>query len=134
MRSHRRGGRQRRPRRRPPALAAVRVVRGVVIEQAKGVLAERNALSVEAAFDALRLYARDQNIKLTDLAVTVVHNNFTPGFPRAAWDGASRSAVRRGGAFVTPIVPSWLVLRPGPGSAPQACAGSPGCVSSPCSR
>jgi hypothetical protein len=28
---------------------------------------------VEAAFDALRLYARDQNIKLTDLAVTVVH-------------------------------------------------------------
>ena len=36
---------------------------------------------MEAAFDALRLYARDQNIKLTDLAVTVVHNNFRPGFP-----------------------------------------------------
>ena len=83
MRPHRRGGRQRRPRRRPPALAAVRVVRlsGVVIERAKGVLAERNGLSVEAAFDALRLYARDQNIKLTDLAVTVVHNNFSPRFP-----------------------------------------------------
>ncbi len=28
---------------------------------------------MEAAFDALRLYARDQNIKLTNLAVTVVH-------------------------------------------------------------
>ena len=83
MRPHRRGGRQRRTGRRPPALAAVRVVRlsGVVIEQAKGVLAERNGLSVEAAFDALRLYARDQNIKLTDLAVTVVHNNFNPRFP-----------------------------------------------------
>jgi AmiR/NasT family two-component response regulator len=59
------------------------------LEQAKGVLAERNGLSVEATFDALRLYDRDQNIKLTDLAVTVVHNNSTPGFPRAAWDGAS---------------------------------------------
>ena len=34
-----------------------------------------------ATFDALRLYARDQNIKLTDLAVTVVHNNFNPWFP-----------------------------------------------------
>lgn len=44
-------------------------------------LAERNGLSVEAAFDALRLYARDQNIKLTDLAVTVVHNNFNPRIP-----------------------------------------------------
>ena len=59
-----------------------------------------------AAFDALRLYARDQNIKLTDLAVTVVRSNFTPGFPRAAWDGASRSAVRRGGAPL--LHPSFL--------------------------
>ena len=52
----------------------------VVIEQAKGVLAERNAMSMEAAFDALRLYSRDHNIKLTDLAVTVVHQNFNPAF------------------------------------------------------
>ena len=36
---------------------------------------------MEAAFDALRLYARDQNIKLTDLAAGVVHNNFNPRFP-----------------------------------------------------
>lgn len=36
---------------------------------------------MEAAFDALRLYARDQNIKLTDLAVTVVHNNLNPRIP-----------------------------------------------------
>ena len=52
----------------------------VVIEQAKGVLAERNGMSMEAAFDALRLYSRDHNIKLTDLAVTVVHQNFNPAF------------------------------------------------------
>ena len=52
----------------------------VVIEQAKGVLAERNAMSMEAAFDSLRLYARDHNIKLTNLAVAVVHRNFNPAF------------------------------------------------------
>jgi hypothetical protein len=48
--------------------------------QAKGVLAERNAMSMEAAFDSLRLYARDHNIKLTNLAVAVVHRNFNPAF------------------------------------------------------
>jgi transcriptional regulator with GAF, ATPase, and Fis domain len=56
----------------------------VVIEQAKGILAERNGLSMEAAFVALRSYARDQNIKLTDLAVAVVHNDVNPMFP-AGW-------------------------------------------------
>jgi hypothetical protein len=54
----------------------------VVIEQAKGVLAERNGVSMVIAFDSLRLYARDQNIKLTDLAYTVVHNDFNPTFAR----------------------------------------------------
>jgi GAF domain-containing protein len=55
----------------------------VVIEQAKGVLAERNGMSMEAAFGSLRLYSRDHNIKLTNLAVAVVHQNFNPPF-RAA--------------------------------------------------
>jgi len=50
----------------------------VVIEQAKGVLAERNEISMDAAFDSLRLYARDQNLKLTDLAVAIVHHDFNP--------------------------------------------------------
>ena len=50
----------------------------VVIEQAKGVLAERNGMSMDAAFDSLRLYARDQNLKLTDLAVAIVHHDFNP--------------------------------------------------------
>jgi GAF domain-containing protein len=52
----------------------------VVVEQAKGVLAERNGMSMEAAFDSLRQYARDQNIKLTDLAVAIVHQDFNPAF------------------------------------------------------
>ena len=52
----------------------------VVVEQAKGVLAERNGMSMETAFDALRQYARDQNVKLTDLAVAIVHQDFNPAF------------------------------------------------------
>ena len=54
----------------------------VVIEQAKGVLAERNGVSMVTAFDSLRLYARDPNIKLTDLAYAVVHNDFNPAFAK----------------------------------------------------
>lgn len=50
----------------------------VVIEQAKGVLAERNGMSMTAAFDSLRRYARSHNLKLTDLAVAIVHHNFNP--------------------------------------------------------
>ncbi len=50
----------------------------VVIEQAKGVLAERNGVSMAAAFDSLRRYARDHNIKLTELAFAVVHDDFNP--------------------------------------------------------
>jgi hypothetical protein len=40
----------------------------IAIEQAKGVLAERNGLSLDAAFDALRRHARDHNLKLTAVA------------------------------------------------------------------
>lgn len=44
----------------------------IVIEQAKGVIAERNTSSMEAAFEKLRSYARNHNLKLTDLAGAVV--------------------------------------------------------------
>jgi transcriptional regulator with GAF, ATPase, and Fis domain len=44
----------------------------ITIEQAKGVLAERNGLTMAAAFDALRRHARDHNLKLTDVATAVV--------------------------------------------------------------
>jgi len=54
----------------------------VVIEQAKGVLAERNGVSMVAAFDSLRRYARDRNLKLTDLAYAVVHDEFNPTSPK----------------------------------------------------
>jgi len=44
----------------------------IAIEQAKGVLAERAELTMDAAFDALRRYARDHNLKLTEVAKAVV--------------------------------------------------------------
>ena len=46
----------------------------VVIEQAKGVLAERLGLDIEVAFGVLRGAARSERIKAHDLARTVVKN------------------------------------------------------------
>jgi AmiR/NasT family two-component response regulator len=45
----------------------------VVIEQAKGVLAEYLTTSVDEAFQLLRSYARNHNRKLTDVAAGVVN-------------------------------------------------------------
>jgi AmiR/NasT family two-component response regulator len=44
----------------------------VLIEQAKGALAERAHVSVDAAFAAIRAYARDQNRRLSDVARDIV--------------------------------------------------------------
>jgi GAF domain-containing protein len=50
----------------------------VVIEQAKGVLAERNGVDMDAAFTALRRYARNHNRKLSELAMDVVRGEVDP--------------------------------------------------------
>jgi GAF domain-containing protein len=44
----------------------------IVIEQAKGVLAERSTLDMDQAFTRLRKYARDHNLRLVDVAAGVV--------------------------------------------------------------
>jgi hypothetical protein len=44
----------------------------VVIEQAKGVLAQRGELGMDVAFDRLRRYARHHNLRLSDVARQVV--------------------------------------------------------------
>ncbi|WP_407661473.1 ANTAR domain-containing protein [Frankia nepalensis] len=44
----------------------------IVIEQAKGVLAERGGLDMDQAFNRLRRYARNTNTRLTDLARGIV--------------------------------------------------------------
>lgn len=50
----------------------------VVLEQAKGVLAECGRLDMDQAFAALRKYARDHNGRLTDLARAVVSRELHP--------------------------------------------------------
>ena len=50
----------------------------IVIEQAKGMIAERNGLSVEDAFTRLRRHARNNNLRLADLARDVVAGSFDP--------------------------------------------------------
>jgi GAF domain-containing protein len=49
----------------------------VVIEQAKGMLAEYLAMTVDDAFQLLRKYARDNNRKLTEVASDVVDRKIT---------------------------------------------------------
>ncbi|GAB3566591.1 GAF and ANTAR domain-containing protein [Amycolatopsis endophytica] len=44
----------------------------IVIEQAKGMLAERHKIGVDTAFEGLRRYARDHNQRVADLARAVV--------------------------------------------------------------
>jgi len=43
-----------------------------VIEQAKGIIAERQRVPVDAAFDRLRRYSRDRNLRLADVARDIV--------------------------------------------------------------
>ena len=44
----------------------------IVIEQAKGVIAERRQVSVDTAFALLRRHARDRNLRLAELARATV--------------------------------------------------------------
>lgn len=50
----------------------------VVIEQAKGVLAERTGLSMEASFETMRMHARDRNLRLADVARNVIDKTLDP--------------------------------------------------------
>ena len=51
----------------------------VVIEQAKGTLAERHRIGTEAAFERLRRYARNHNRRLGELAASVVNREVDLG-------------------------------------------------------
>jgi AmiR/NasT family two-component response regulator len=50
----------------------------VVIEQAKGILAERGRIDVDAAFARLRTHARSQNRRLSDVARELINGRLDP--------------------------------------------------------
>ena len=56
----------------------------VVVEQAKGKLAERLSIEMDEAFGLLRVYARNSNQRLTDVARNFV-DSATADFPPAIW-------------------------------------------------
>ena len=55
----------------------------VVIEQAKGVICERAGVDLAEAFSRLRAYARNHNLRLTDVAQAAIDGTLDP----AAWAG-----------------------------------------------
>lgn len=50
----------------------------ISIEHAKGILAQRNNIQVDEAFDKLRIYARHHGLRLTDVATGVVNQTLDP--------------------------------------------------------
>ena len=56
----------------------------IVIEQAKGMIAERLNLDMSQAFDRLRNHARGNNLRLADAATDVVAGRLAPSALDAA--------------------------------------------------
>jgi AmiR/NasT family two-component response regulator len=54
-----------------------------VIEQAKGMVAARENLNMPAAFSTLRSYARLHNLRLVDVATSVVAGSLRPSALRS---------------------------------------------------
>jgi GAF domain-containing protein len=50
----------------------------IVIEQAKGMVAERSGINMELAFTALRTYARNHNLRLVKVAGSVIDGSLAP--------------------------------------------------------
>ncbi len=50
----------------------------IVIEQAKGMVGQREGLNMEEAFSALRTHARNHNLRLVDVAEAVISGTLAP--------------------------------------------------------
>ncbi len=78
----------------------------VVIEQAKGVISERAGTDLSEAFSRLRTYARNNNLRLTDVAHAAVAGTLNPRAWAAPASMDGRPAGQQG--------------KPGPGPDPEA--------------
>src|SRR6266496_1880734 len=58
----------------------------IVIEQAKGVISERTGVDLAEAFSRLRAYARNHNLRLTEVARAAIDGTLDP----AAWTRPAR--------------------------------------------
>lgn len=63
----------------------------IVVEQARGVLAERGALDMHSAFERMRGYARSHHQKLVDVAANVVHERLAADAVLQGLDSGDRS-------------------------------------------
>lgn len=66
----------------------------ILIEQAKGVVAERLRISVDEAFTVLRRHARNTNSKLTDVAAAVIDRSLQMTMPERPAPGGNHSPGR----------------------------------------
>ncbi len=67
----------------------------VVIEQAKGMVAERTGQDMTASFGTLRSHARNHNLRLSDLAAQVVAGAINPGSLEAKPPSGAKRRVHR---------------------------------------
>ena len=62
----------------------------VVVEQAKGLLAQHHGISMDAAFDQLRRYARAHNLRLANVARQLATRRLDPATITPATTSAQR--------------------------------------------
>jgi transcriptional regulator with GAF, ATPase, and Fis domain len=83
----------------------------VVIEQSKGVLAQKGGLDMNQAFAALRRYSRDHNERLSDVAAAVVGQTIPP---QQILDHAASKSPAQGASVRTPPPTTVASERPSP--------------------
>ena len=79
-----------------------------IIEQAKGVLVERHHISLDEAFDRLRAMSQEHNVRLVEVAATVVGVALPP--EGASIPDLSEQVVRGRMPTSTAASPTWRVL------------------------
>lgn len=76
----------------------------IIIELAKGLLAARQNITLNHAFDALRRHVRDHRILHSNVARDVIDSDFTPSDPPADLHIRQAPSTRRSRAAAQPCV------------------------------